>query len=117
MHQAVFDAPRLALAVPGFFGGVFYSLVLGIAGRRRRFDDLSVPRVAAWGALGGLMLALLPVAMVRVGLATPSSPGAGLWQITAIAAGPLILLSAASATGSLLVARKAERRALSAGRP
>ncbi len=46
----VFDAPLPALAVRGFVGGAFFSTVLGIAGRRRRFDELSLPRFAAWGA-------------------------------------------------------------------
>ncbi len=31
----VFDAPLPALAIPGFVGGVLFSRVLGIAGRRR----------------------------------------------------------------------------------
>lgn len=109
----IFDAPLPALAVPGFFGGMFYSLVLGIAGRHRRFDELSLPRVAAWGALGGLMLSLLPASMVLVGLASIGGKGLGLWQLTALVAVPLMLLSSASATGSLLIARTAERRALS----
>ena len=43
----VFDAPLPALAIPGFLGGAFFSLVLGIAERRRRFDQLSVLRFAA----------------------------------------------------------------------
>ena len=30
----VFDAPLPALAIPGFFAGVFFSIVLGIAARR-----------------------------------------------------------------------------------
>ena len=107
----VFDAPLPALAVPGFFGGVLFSIVLGMAGRRRRFDELSVPRFAAWGALGGLLLSLLPHALVAVGLATVA-PGADLWQATAVISGPFILLSAVSAAGSLMLARKAEDRAL-----
>jgi hypothetical protein len=57
-----------ALAVPGFVGGACFSVVLGIAGRRRRFEDLSLSRFAAWGALGGLLLSLVPAAMVAVGL-------------------------------------------------
>ena len=40
---SVFDAPLPALAVPGFFCGAAFSLVLGIAARRRRFDELSLP--------------------------------------------------------------------------
>ena len=106
----VFDAPLPAMAIPGFFGGVLFSTVLGIAGRRRRFDELSVPRFAAWGALGGLLLSLLPHALVAVGLATVA-PGADLWQATAVISGPFILMSAVSASGSLLLARKAENRA------
>ena len=45
----VFDAPLPAFAIPGFFAGVFFSTVLAIAGRRRRFRELSLPRFAAWG--------------------------------------------------------------------
>ena len=41
--------PLPVLAIPGFFGGAFFSTVLGIAGRRHRFDELSLPRFAAWG--------------------------------------------------------------------
>ena len=103
----VFDAPLPALGVPGFFGGAFFSLVLGIGGRRRRFAELSLPRFIAWGAVGGLLLSFFPAAMVAVGLATPR-PGLNLWLATAVISAPLILLSAASAAGSLLLARRAE---------
>ena len=105
----VFDAPLPALAMPAFIGGVLFSLVLGTAGRRRRFDELSVPRFAAWGAGAGLMLSLIPATMVGLGLATPR-PDLGIWRITATIAGPLMLLSAASAAGSLILARRAQRR-------
>jgi hypothetical protein len=105
----VFDAPLPAMAVPGFFAGAIFSAVLAVAGRRKRFDELSLPRFAAWGAVGGLMLSLLPAAMVSVGLATPRA-GLNLWGITAAISGPLILLTSLSAAGSLLLARKAEGR-------
>lgn len=98
-----------ALAYPGFFGGVAFSTVLGIAGRRRRFDELSLPRVAAWGAAGGLLVSLIPAAMVAVGLATPNVP---LWQITAALVGPFTAGGAAAAAGSLALARMAEDREL-----
>jgi hypothetical protein len=103
----VFDAPLPALAIPGFFGGALFSTVLGIAGRSRRFDELSVPRFAAWGALGGLLLSLLPNALVAVGLADLGSADASLWKATAVIAGPFILLSSLSAAGSLMLARRA----------
>ena len=98
-----------ALAYPGLLGGVAFSTVLGIAGRRRRFDELSLPRFAAWGAVGGLVVSLFPAAMVAMGLATPNIP---VWQITAGLAGPCILGGAVAAAGSLALARVAEDRAL-----
>lgn len=106
----VFDAPLPALAIPGFIGGALFSAVLGIAARRRRFDELSLPRFAAWGALGGVLLSLIPAALAVVGLLSVQGGELGLWQLTAVIAGPLVLLSAASASGSLLLARKAESR-------
>jgi hypothetical protein len=105
----VFDAPLPALAIPGFFGGVFFSMVLGIAGRRCSFSELSLPRFAAWGALGGLLLTLFPFALVAVGLASREGSDLGAWRILAAIGGPFILLSAVSASGSLLLARIAER--------
>ncbi|HEY9384551.1 MAG TPA: hypothetical protein VIP80_13655 [Gemmatimonadales bacterium] len=108
----VFDAPLPALAIPGFVGGVLFAVVLGTAGRRRRFEELSLPRFAAWGAVGGLLLSLVPAALVAVGLASLERPDLGLWQITAVISAPLILLSAVSASVSLLLARRAESREL-----
>lgn len=101
-----YDAPLPTLAIPGFIGGAIFSSVLGIAARRRRFDELSVPRFALWGALGGLLLSMVPAAMHSVGLASMDNP----WQLTAILAGPFALLSAASAAGSLVLARKSGDR-------
>lgn len=108
----IFDAPLPALAVPGFVGGVLFSVVLGIAGRHRKFEELSLGRFAAWGALGGLLVSLVPDAMVAVGLATLGRPDLGLWKLTAMISPPLMLLCAASACGSLALARIAERRGL-----
>jgi len=107
----IFDAPLPALAVPGFVGGAVFSTVLGIAGRRRRFDELSLPRFAAWGAIGGVLLALIPDAMVFVGLATATG-GFGIGSVAALLIGPMALLCSASATGSLVLARLGEDRDL-----
>ena len=101
----VFDAPLAALAVPGFVGGVVFSTVLGVAGRRRRFDELSLPRFGAWGALGGLLLGLFPTLLVV-------STGAASVAAAAVIIGTLTLLSAVSASGSLALARMAEDREL-----
>lgn len=114
---AVFDAPLPALAIPGFVGGVLFSLVLGTLGRRRRFEELSLARFAAWGALGGLLLALVPAALVLVGLAHLGRPDASLLTLTLALGVPFMTLSAASASGTLWLARKAQGQALSAGDP
>ncbi|HEY0996539.1 MAG TPA: hypothetical protein VGD77_11160 [Gemmatimonadaceae bacterium] len=103
---AVYDAPLPTLAIPGFVGGAIFSVVLGIVARRRRFDQLSLPRFAAWGAIGGVLLSLVPAALVSAGLVTLAVGGAGLWELTAMIGVPLTLLSAASAAGSLAIARK-----------
>lgn len=97
----VFDAPLFGLAVPGFVAGATFSVILGIAGHRRRFDELSLPWFTAWGAAGGLLLALVPVVSAGIGGAT-----------AAIAIGTLTILSAASACGSLMLARIGEDREL-----
>jgi hypothetical protein len=105
----VFDAPLPALAVPGFFGGVIFSIVLSVLGHDRRFSDLSLKKFAAWGAAGGLLLCLVPI------LAFSTAPGefARLLPALAVIAGPFALLGAASASGALLVARKTEGKVLS----
>ncbi|MEZ4417022.1 MAG: hypothetical protein R3E10_14820 [Gemmatimonadota bacterium] len=103
----VFDAPLPALAIPGFFAGTAFSFVLGVAGRRRRFEELSLPGFTALGAVGGLLLGLVPVIAAGVAL---SAVGA------AVVLGTLTVLSAGSAAGTLWIARGAdERRLLEAG--
>ncbi len=111
----VFDAPLPALAIPGFIGGALFSVLLGIAGRRRRFEQLSLPTFTAWGALGGLLLGLVPTAMVAAGLATLGPQFHGPLQLAAVIAGPLTLLSAASASATLLVARRAAKKSFPEG--
>ena len=87
------------LAVFGFVGGAAFSTVLGITEGRRRFDEMSLPRFAGLGAVGGLLTSVL------VG-------GGGGWFIleTLVFVGVVTLLGAGSAAGSLALARRAEDR-------
>lgn len=96
-----FDAPLPALAIPGFVGGAIFSAVLGVAARRRSFEELSLPRFAALGAVGGLLLSLLPIGMLGFTAASLARPG--LWLFV----GLVTVLSAGSAAGSLALARMA----------
>jgi hypothetical protein len=94
--------------VLGFIGGTIFSTVLRLAEGRRSFDQLSLPRFVAWGALGGVLLG---------GLATTAGLiGAGLTTLGAVITGASMLLGAGSAAGTLVIARAAQRQALPGGR-
>lgn len=95
--------PWLALATPGFIGGVIFSVVLRIAEGHRSFVELSLPRAGAWGAVTGLILGIVPFTP----LATPTG-AFPLWLLGAGIIGMAILLSTVSAAGSLSLARIAE---------
>ena len=54
------DVPiPLVLGALAFFAGVIFSTFLALIEGRRRFDQMSLRRFAAWGALSGLLLAAL----------------------------------------------------------
>lgn len=90
-------------AYPAFASGVTFSAVLGIAGRRRRLDEMSLPRFAGWGALGGLLVGGFIATMGIIA----GFPGWGL-----VIGGTVTLLCTGSAAGSLALARMAEERVL-----
>jgi uncharacterized membrane protein len=91
-------------AYPGFLGGVVFSALLAVAARRRGLDDLSLGRVAAWGAGAGFLVGVIPF---TIGDPTTEIP---LWLLAVLVIGTITGLSAASATGSLALARMGERR-------
>src|SRR5262245_32636705 len=86
--------------VLGFVAGCIFFAVLRITEGRRTFEQLTLPRFAAWGGIAGLLLG--------ASAALTTFAGAGLQLIPdAIASIVATLLGAASAAGSLAVARKA----------
>jgi hypothetical protein len=85
----------------GFIGGVTFSAVLVLTEGRRRLDQLSLWRFATWGAIGGLLLSAVFVRGASYGLA----------EVLAITT-TLTVACAASASGSLAVARRAQQREL-----
>jgi hypothetical protein len=95
------DVPfPLFFGLLGFLAGVTFSGVLGIVERRRRFDQMSLPRFAGWGAVGGLLLS-----------------GTFAWAAGLggefLVLGPVFALAGAGcAAGSLALARRAEEREL-----
>lgn len=101
------DAPfPFMFAAAGFVAGLIFSGVLGLVEGRRRFDQMSLPRFAAWGAVGGFLLA----ATFVLGVSISGDPGF-LWNLVVV--GPLFAVAAAgSAAGSLALARRAQDRQL-----
>ena len=90
----------------GFLAGTTFSGVLGAIDGRRRFDQMSVPRFAAWGAVGGLLLSGGFVGLTALfGETGPLGAIGVLMPVFAIA-------GAASAAGSLALARVGEDREL-----
>ncbi len=101
------DVPfPLGFGMFGFLAGVMFSVVLGIVEGRRSFDQMSLPRFAAWGGVGGLLLSVIFVlAVALAGDTTLLSHLVFLGPLFAVAGG-------GSAAGSLAVARMAEDREL-----
>ena len=103
-YGEIVDIWSAALAYPAFLGGVAFSSVLRIVAGRRRFDELSVPQVAACGAAGGLALGSI-AAVLFVGVIT--NP-----LVTALVIAVPALGAAVAAAGSLVLARMSEDREL-----
>jgi hypothetical protein len=96
------DVPfPLGFGLLGFLAGVTFSGVLGLVEGRRSFDQMSIPRFAGWGAVGGVIFSGIFVAVAGLG-------GAALVVLAPVFA----LSSAACAAGSLALARKADDQAL-----
>lgn len=90
------DVPfPLFFGLLGFLAGLLFSGVLGLVERRRSFEEMSLPRFAGWGAVGGF---LLSVAL---------SAGLG-WDALPLLGSIFAVSGAACAAGSLALARKAE---------
>ncbi len=92
----VVDMWPQTLAIAGFIGGMIFAVVLGVAGSRRRFDELSLPGFAGLGAVAGVLLGALGMAIggpiIFMGLTT--------------------ILGAIGGASSLALARMTERREL-----
>ena len=93
------DVPfPLFFGLLGFLAGTTFAGILGVVAGRRRFDQMSLPGFAAWGALGGVLLSVV------VGFAA----GAEFLVLGSVFG----VAGAISAAGTLALARSAERRAL-----
>ena len=100
------DAPfPLIFGVLGFGAGVIFSLVLMLTECRRGFDQLTLPRFATWGAVGGFLLSAIFTRAASLG-----------WADAFVIAPTFAIAGAICASGSLALARRAESRELREGR-
>ena len=100
------DAPfPIIFGVLGFVAGVAFSVLVVLAEGRRRFDEISLPRFAAWGAAGGLLLCAIFTRAASLG-----------WGDVLAIAPTFAVASAVCATGSLAIARRTLRQELPGGR-
>jgi hypothetical protein len=85
----------------GFIAGLTFSGLLVLVEGRRRFDQMSLPRFAAWGAVGGLLLSALFIRGASLG-----------WGAVLAISTTFTVTCAACAAGTLALARRAGRREL-----
>ncbi|MBV9772364.1 MAG: hypothetical protein JO040_00345 [Gemmatimonadetes bacterium] len=88
------------LALYGFLSGGAFSTVLALVERRSKPEDLSMRRVTAWGALGGVGILLLNAVLML--LFEGSLPGDMIPVLVIMGT-----LGAGCAAGSLALARRA----------
>ncbi|HJQ22526.1 MAG TPA: hypothetical protein VKA60_01335, partial [Blastocatellia bacterium] len=91
--------------VLGFLAGVAFFGLLMLTERHRSFDELSVPRFAGWGTLSGLLLSAIFAKAASLA-----------WGDVLVIAPTFAAACAVCATGSLVLARRAEARELLDGR-
>jgi len=96
---------RIALSnsVSGFIAAAAEAAIIAVAERKHTLDDLSLKRVAVWGAIGGGLLSFVPMAY-----------GVPLAYLL----GPLVInggIGAGMAAGSVAIARRSEDRRLASG--
>ena len=102
----VYDAPLPTLAIPGFVGGLLFAGVLRVSARRRPLRDLSTRQFALWGAIGGLILALIPDLLLASDLIYAGNGATELMQLTALIATPLVSVSSLTAALTFQIAKR-----------
>jgi len=100
------DLPLPLLFAPlGFATGILFSGILVLIGRRRGFERMPLWHIAGWGSASGLLLS----GVIVFGAALR---GDALWGEFLLFGPPLALAGAASATGSMVLARWSKRSTL-----
>jgi hypothetical protein len=100
------DAPfPIIFGVLGFLAGITFSGLIALTAGRRRFDEMSLPRFAVWGAAGGLLLSALFARAASLD-----------WGDVLAIVPTFAVASSICASASLALARRAVRHELPGGR-
>ena len=62
-HGELVDIWPALMAFAGFIGGAVFCVLLRISGGGRRFDEVSLARIVAWGVVTGLILGVVATAI------------------------------------------------------
>jgi hypothetical protein len=93
------DEPWIGVGTfPGFLCGAVFGLVTGMAIGRRTLDELSLPRSGFYGAMSGLLVSVVWLALVLA-----SDPPKWAFELSVVCA--ITVLSAVSGVLTALVAR------------
>ena len=96
------DVPfPLVFGLLGFIAGIIFFGILVLFEGRRTFDQMSLPRFAVWGGIGGILLSAVWTRAVSLG-----------WVDVVAIAPTFAIASALCASGSLALARRGEKREL-----
>jgi len=87
-HGRIGDMWPPFFAMLGFAGGALFSMMLWISEGRRRFDELSLPRLTGLGTLGGLLMGGYAASQLN-----PTVP---LWVRAAVLISPPLLCAASA---------------------
>lgn len=91
----------LVAALPAFVSGAIFTVVLSIADRSGRFDELRPSRAVACGVVAGLLVGVLPFV-----LGDASVDGPGPLRLASMIVPPIVVMSALSAAVSLSLAKR-----------
>jgi hypothetical protein len=103
LGQAILDGSLIGWY--GFLAGVTFSVVLGVAGRRRGFSDLTTSRIVKYAVTSSALLMGPPMIYMLAGRAD----GWRLQDAVYLSGG--VILTAACSVGTLIAARRARMSA------
>lgn len=80
-HGELVDIWPALMAFAGFIGGAVFCALRRISSGDRRFDEVSLARIATWGVVTGLILGVFAIAMGLTSDIAIDSRMSGRWRL------------------------------------